>query len=177
MKLNIKTLLEGSFHCYLLFVLVVILPVRLKPWMKPSGIHQEEICPDSKSHFTSEWTLCLFCTANVCHHVYRTQPDGLFIRVSTLAERWKAGMTQLWMRATHFIIFLSFMWTIGGVSRGQGPHSGTFFLLTSSHLIIRSAHKLRGQLTSVNTEVNHSSTLVHHSKRCWYGACPIPTVM
>lgn len=41
------------------------------------------------------------------------------------------------------------------VSGGQGLHSATFYLLTSRHLIIRSAHRLGGQLTSVNTEVNH----------------------
>lgn len=84
-------------------------------------------------------------------------------------------------RLTEAVIsfFCPFAWALSRVSAGQSLHSATFYLLTSKHLIIRSAHRLGGQLTSVNTQVNqqligHPFTLLCHSKcdghwglRCW----------
>ena len=89
--------------------------------------------------------------------VLSVPPDLLFTSSRSLTrarslsgEKQSRGVTkpvnESNSRLTETLIsfFPSCMCALSGVSRGQGPHSATLYLLTSRHLIIKSAHRLGG---------------------------------
>lgn len=110
---------------------------------------------------TSNLSACLHCKRLLPCALITTRP---LVYQSNEKQAWqKKTVNESNSQLTEAVISFSpsVTCTLGGVSGGQGPNSATFYLLTSRHLIIRSAHRLGGQLTSVNTEGNHLAHSLH----------------
>lgn len=176
--LNSSNSMSGSFHCtsQLTVIKSWFTLIRSKNndeiiWNLPSAdVLSLKSCkkyPNQLIHISFTSNRLSLCVVNISLPCPRhttwppcLQASALWL---TASKRWKEKpqYNKNWMRATpsqqrwaiHFSLL--YMRTQRGRERSEPMHSAAFYLLTSRHLIIMSAYRLWGQLTSANTQVNH----------------------